>query len=71
MLERNTMPILFYQHFLNDFSSSVLLCIFSALVPFSNIIQTSTQLWPLAALLARPTFSGLWSQNYLKDGHVL
>ena len=25
----------------------------------------------LAALLARPTFGGLWSQNCLKEGHVL
>ena len=34
-------------------------------------IYTSMQLWPLATLLAKPNFSGLWSQNCLKDGHVL
>ena len=39
MLERNTKPRLLYQHFLNYFISSVLLCIFSAIVQFSTIIQ--------------------------------
>ena len=29
------------------------------------------QLRPSATLLSRPTFGGLWSQNCLKDGHVL
>ena len=34
------------------------------------IKNASMQLRPLAALLARPTFSGLWSQNCLKKEHV-
>ena len=33
------------------------------------ITLTSTQLRPSAALLTR--FGGLWSQNCLKEGHVL
>ena len=35
------------------------------------IILISNQLHPSTALLARPTFGGLWSQYCLKDGHVL
>ena len=33
------------------------------------IVMTSTQLQPSVALLARPTFGGLWSQNCLRGGH--
>ena len=42
--------------------------------PNSNltiIIYTSAQLRPSLQCLARPTFGGLWSQNCLKEGHVL
>ena len=34
-------------------------------------MKTSTQLQPLAAFLARPTFGWLWLQNCLMGGHVL
>ena len=33
--------------------------------------NTSIQLQPSVALLARPTFGGLWSQNCLKKEHIL
>ena len=32
---------------------------------------TSTQLGPLAALFARLTFGGLWSQNCVKEAHLM